>query len=682
MPALAYLFASQNEIPANADNAWFESACTWIHSLSSAWERLVKNLPAGEKPPEPAYENLSANMMNMPPSKCREIATQADEAANKLLQIWKDTGAMPAIDAGLIAELTGLQSKISTDYLTGYRGGFKSIPKQKLKLGASDAFLKISAAPFEFKITQNYSTELHIFYEISRAYGADALALWTWGSSIGLLLAKNSTPDARPVFFGPLHISARARSEEHVARLLKFLRDAFDRSRFQPDWTGIEGQLKAPDLSVTKWFAAFGLPDAPENSPANANALWESWDRASQAILTGKKPDSKDAKVIKAALEQSRSDEKFAAKPAKGDGSVAYPLAGIGLTLARANTMPEDSIWQHRARAAELYGAIANNGVAEWLTVGVDSKNLGASASLGRLLQVYAAEFRNDRLWAMQSVLVAEAWNGHAFVQPLAALAEGIDTQLALVLYPASAREAFRKEFGIEGGDSSSNGKWEAEAFIETAAWPKQKPSKLVPRWIEKQRLNAVLIVTGSHSIKMWSQGKETADPSTIGLDGIPSADELGRAARELDVRPLLDAVKQSTLLKPPPLDTEIQFAPAKRVTAMKALSATVPEITLTESPGNFSSAATAAVEGADYKTSSLICLQATGLETPKIFASDIAALLGKGSDVWQIGENVCACSESIPDWKLLAGLLGDAPADASLTVVNTDGIGFKIIQS
>jgi hypothetical protein len=180
----------------------------------------------------------------------------------------------------------------------------------------------------------------------------------------------------------------------------------------------------------------------------------------------------------------------------------------------------------------------------------------------------------------------------------------------------------------------------------------------------------------------MWSQGKETADPSAIGLGGLPSVDELGRAARELDVRPLLDAVKQSALLKPPPLDTEIQFAPTKRVTAMKALTATVPEITLTESPGNFSSAATAAAEGADYKTSRLICLLATGLEAPKIFAGDLAALLGKGSDVWQIGENVCACGESIPDWKLLAGLLGDAPAGASVTVVNTDGVGFKIVQS
>jgi hypothetical protein len=623
-------------------------------------------------------------MANISYSKCREIAAQADEAAKKLLQIWKDTGVMPAIDAGLIAHLTGLQSKISLDYLTGYRGGFKSIPKQKLKHGATDAFLMISSSPFEFKITQDYSTELHIFSEISRAYGVDALALWTWGNTIGLLLAKNSTPGSRPESFGPLHISARARSEEHVARLLKFLHTTFDGSRFQPDWASIEAQLRSPELSVSKWFAAFGLSGAPENSPANAKDLWESWERAAQALLTGKKPDGKDAKAIKAALEQSGSDEKFSTKPAKGDGSIAYPLAGIGFSLARANTWPEDSIWHRRAQVAELYGAIANNGVAKWLTVGVDSKDFGASASLGRLLQVYPAEFRTDRLWAMQSVLVAEAWNGHAFVEPLAALAEGIDTRLALVVYPASARGDFRKAFGIEGGDSPSNGQWEAEPFIETAAWPKQKPSNLLPRWIEKQGLNAVLILTGPQStIKVWSQGKETtADPAAIGLCRVPSADELVRAGRELDVRPLLNALGQTGLLKPPALNTEIQVAPIKRVKAMKALTATVPLIELTESPGNFSAAPSTAGVEEDYKTGRLVCLQANGLETPKIFSGDLATLLGKGSDVWQIGEGVCACSESVPDWKLLAGLLGDAPAGASLTVVDTDGVGFKLVQS
>jgi hypothetical protein len=465
---------------------------------------------------------------------------------------------------------------------------------------------------------------------------------------------------------------------------LKFLHAAFNGSRFHPDWASIEAQLRSPDLSVSKWFAAYGLLGAPENSPANAKDLWESWERAAQALLTGKKPDGKDAKTIKAALEQSGSDDKFSTKPAKGDGTIAYPLAGIGYSLARANTWPEDSIWQRRAQVAELYGAISNNGVAEWLTVGVDSKDLGASASLGRLLQVYPAEFRNDRLWAMQSLLVAEAWNGHAFVEPLAALAEGIDTRLALVVYPASVRADFRKAFGLEGGDSSSNGQWEAEPFIETAAWPKQKPSNLLPRWIEKQGLNAVLILTGAQStIKVWSQGKETkADPVAIGLCRVPSADELARAARELDVRPLLNPLGQTGLLKPPALNTEIQVAPIKRVKAMKALTATVPVIDLTEAPGNFSTAPTSAVEGTDYNAGRLVCLQATGLEAPKIFAGDLGTLLGKGCDVWQTGESVCACCESIPDWRLLAGLLGDAPAGASLTVVDTDGAGFKLVQN
>src|SRR5262249_15017674 len=160
-------------------------------------------------------------------------------------------------------------------------------------------------------------------------------------------------------------------------------RNGFEGSRFQPDWTSIEAQLSSPNLSVSKWIAAFGLPGAPDNSPANANDLWEAWDRAAEALLTGNKPDKADNKLIKAALDQSGRDENLPTKPAKGDGSLAYPLAGIGVTLAQTSSWPEGSLWERRSQAAELYGAIANDGVAEWLTVGTDSMNLGASASLG-----------------------------------------------------------------------------------------------------------------------------------------------------------------------------------------------------------------------------------------------------------------------------------------------------------
>src|SRR6267142_6927461 len=98
MPCLAYIFASPQQLPPSYDSEWFDGTCTWIHALSSAWDRLVKDLPSAKKPLEPSYRNLSTNMANMPPSKCREIAPQADEAAKKVFATWKSTGKVPALD--------------------------------------------------------------------------------------------------------------------------------------------------------------------------------------------------------------------------------------------------------------------------------------------------------------------------------------------------------------------------------------------------------------------------------------------------------------------------------------------------------------------------------------------------------------------------------------------------------
>lgn len=684
MPALAYIFASQNELPTVYDSEWFDGTCTWIHALSSAWDRLIRDLPPSEKPPEPPYRNLSTNMANMPPSKCREIAPQADEGAKKVFERWKNAGTVPALDAGLIAELTGIQSKVSIQSLNGYRGGFKAVPAAKLKHGATAGFLMVSSDPFEFKITQNVCIELNIFSEISRAYGADALALWTWGSTIGLLLAKSSSPNSRPVFFGPFHVGSQTRSSEHIQRVMADLRAGFDGSRLRPDWLAIESQLRSPELSVSKWFAAFGLPGAPDNSPADATALWQAWDRATEALLSGNKPEASDSKLVKKALEQSGTDDKLPTKPAKGNGALAYPLAGVGETLANTAGWPEGSLWERRSKAAELYAAIANDGVADWLTVGVDSNNLGASASLGRLLQVYPAEFRRDRSWAMQALHEAEVWNGHAFVQPLAVLAEGIGIQLAVVVYPAATREAFRNAFGIEGGLNTTAAAWEADAFIETAVWPKKRPSDLLPDWFKRQRADGVLIIVGEQSkVTVWSKGTEIGtDPASLALGRAPSVAESAEAARYLDVRPLLDALDLQNLLRPPPLDTTVDTSPANRVTATKALATQVPVITLPGAPGHFASASPPEVKDSDYKTRRLVCFEAVGLVEPKRFARDLAALLGKLSHGWFENGEVRACNESLPDWQLLAGLIGDAPAGASFTVVNTDGVGFKLVQS
>jgi hypothetical protein len=301
------------------------------------------------------------------------------------------------------------------------------------------------------------------------------------------------------------------------------------------------------------------------------------------------------------------------------------------------------------------------------------------------LLQFFPAEFRRDRCWAIQALQVAETWNGHAFVQPLAALAESITIQLALVVYPASLRSEFNEKFGIQGGVEAEGKNWETGVFVEANAWPKKKPSDLVPAWIAKQKADAVLIIVGSGQpvIRTWSAGKESGgDPATLGLGRAPSGEECSRAGQTLDAGILLAALGQSDLLKPPVLDPAARAANGnKRPDAIKTLEAEAP---LISSPAGIGRLAEARVPQFPRPsgTPRLVCVEAAGLLSPEIVARELAAHLGKGVDVWIENDRIYVCTESAPEWPLLAGLFGDVPCDASVKVATTDGFGFQVVQS
>ncbi len=686
MPFLGYLFAPQNEIPSEGDREWHGKACSWIRSVDTAWEKRIAALPPNERPPAPAYRNLSTNMADMFPSACREWAAATEEATGKLLEKWKTTGGkLPDTDAALFEEMTGIRSKISTAYSVGYRGGFKPIPPAKLKRGAALGFLKVDSNPYEFKFGESDSIEVNFLLEIARSYGGDALALWSWGRSIGLLLARSASPGTRPRVYGPLYIAGGQRSTEHATRILDDLRAAFEGSTMKPDWKAIEAQLATPELSATAWCTAFGLPQVPEAAPTDAAEVLAAWERAAEALLTGAKPTPADAKTVNAALQNTGRDLKLPSKPAKGDGQSAYTIGGIQIELGSAIGWPKGSLWEQRVAAAELYSRIVDGVAGEWLTVGTDSKNFGASASLGRLLQLYPAEIRRDRLWAMQALYEAEAWNGHAFVSPLAALAEGTGIRLVLVVYPGKLAEAFRKEFGIERGDGAPAGAWEAEAFIETAGWPKKKPSEAAAAWIAKRKADAVMFLcdeTAPQS-RVWKSGMETGDdPKIIGLGSAPSAEAIRSASRELSPSAILKALGCGTVLHPPALEPEKEVSSGKnRAQAVQALAVEVPVIGVVTAPGRLAEVFVQRVQGSGHQAKRLVCLEVRGLSDLGAFARDLGGYLGKYTEIWQEEGCVRACRDSSVEWELIAGLLGDLPRGGSVKIVNSDGAGFCVAQ-
>ncbi len=685
MPFLGYLFAPRNPLSNTPDNAWHEHVCSWIHAIDTAW-RKKRGALATNFSSTPAYRNLSTNMACMPPSRCRALAPDVEPVAEALLEKWRATkGELPMFDAALFAESTGIASQICLQNLTGYRGGFKEIPAAKLKRGGTLAFLNSSSDPYDYKFGREDEVEANIFLEIVRASGGDGLALWSWGRSIGLLLARtNCPPTTRVAAFGPFYIAPGKRTKEHIARMLEKLRQAFEGSAFQVDWKSVEQQLAAEELSATAWCAAFGLPQAPEATPANAAEAFEAWERASAAILGGQKAAPPDVKIVNSALEKTGCDTKLPTKPASGDGQVAYKLANVQVDLEQRIGWPEDTRWAKRGQAAELYSRIVDGDGGDWLTVGLDAKNYGASASLGRLLQCYPAEWRRDRAWALHALHHAEVWNGHSFVTSLAALAEGTAVKLVLIVYQASLRDAFRKEFGIDGGAANPDPRWEAEAFIETSAWPKKKPSEAATAWLAKKKANAVIFSCEDQAsaIRVLKAGADAgSDPTAIGLTSAPAAEVLQAAASQLDPGKILETLGIGPVLRAPELEAEASPQGKHRAAALAALAANVPEIRANGAPGEHVIVDPPYVEGTNMPVRRVVALEVRGLSHPELTARDLSGHLGKITEVWVDNGNLYACQESSLEWRLLAPLLGDLPPGSQVKLVNSDGAGFCLLQ-
>jgi len=119
----------------------------------------------------------------------------------------------------------------------------------------------------------------------------------------------------------------------------------------------------------------------------------------------------------------------------------------------------------------------------------------------------------------------------------------------------------------------------------------------------------------------------------------------------------------------------------ARRAETLNALAAEVPVISASSAPGRLTEARVPRCPRPTGNTR-LFCIEVAGIFSPEILTRDLAAHFGKGADVWLENDRVYACTESMPEWPLLAGLLGDAPRGANLKLVTSDGFGFRAVQS
>jgi hypothetical protein len=665
MPTLAFLLAPSTEIPEQTDREWFSRCCGWNHGTYMAWIAVRNSLPVDRRPRREWFDspNLTTNAMDYMGSIRPEDKESYRSYVAQKLSAWQEQGCPDAVvDNGPLEFCAATQtvSRIGLDQLIGFRGILQPIPAKKLKRGGRCGLLANQGNLFKFETEH----ELTLLEEITRAYGADALAMWTFGHTVQLERMR-ARDGAKPQRFRRSLRLARPSDRSRPAALLERLKEAFAGSALTPDWKAVEGLLKEPQIEIEPWFEAFGLPGAAELVPKNCAALWGTLESVGTALLHGEAPEAASAKPLNTFLTKLGVD-KVPSKPGK---AVARKLFGAAWELRQAAGLPaQGTRWQERYTAADLYWDITDSAALDKLTVGQDRQGKGLSASLGRLMTYYPGSLRRDNWFWSLAALAAESANGHAFVAGMETLAESAHAAgFTLVIVPADLQAAFREAFGIEGGEPETEKGWAAEAFLDLPGLLKADIVETAGAWFVKRKVSGVVVrceVDGNCRTLAWKNGKPESDAA--GVLGFRPTSLLSEAARAFDISGASRALGFSRLL----MYTEVKRTRNERdqgpansidLSQADAWPAAVPDVLRSE--------------GAPV----LIAIGARTADTGYIeeLATDLAG--GAELKVRREGGVILGSTTGHLDTRFVAALLGDLP-DGSVWAAASQNARFRSV--
>lgn len=541
MSTLAFLIAPAREVPERTDPEWYACCCAWINGTFMAWFNLRMSLPEDRRPQRPWFDspNLTVNAADyMALNRAEHRETYQRYVADQLAT-WEANGRPDiVIDYGPAeyCAMTGAPSQIGLDRLTGFRCLLQPIPATKLKRGGTHGLLANQGSLFHFDVDH----ELVLLQEITRAYGGDSLALWTFGHTVQLLLLRAQEGQQPRRYRWSIRLP-RPAGQPRRAALLGEMRSAFEGSSLTPDWKEVERLLGAPLIDVGPWFDAFGLPGAAELTPKDGAAQWEALDTAGTSLLRNETPDAALVKRLNSTLVKVGKD-KVPGKPGKG---MARKLFGVAWQLRQAVGIPDEATrWKERYAAAESYDDIASSDALDRLTTGYDSKGMGASASLARLMAYYPATlYRDGWFWSL-SAWATESANGHAFIAAMETLAQAAHSAgFTVVVFPSAKQEIFRKAFKIDRGQAEAEREWSAEAFVDLPGLLKMDVAQTAGAWLVKNKASGIVArceADGHCRILAWKDGKPT-----------DAEGDLTAAALALDPRAALQALGYNELLSP-----------------------------------------------------------------------------------------------------------------------------------
>ncbi len=559
MATIGLLFAPLSPFPVEHDSQWFETVHAWMDAASWEWFQLWKQLPETERAGVPRTidtASLSSAMANPALKKNPPISTTAPEWARQLWEKWRASGAKtpPVITAAEACASLGIPSRMSLQALTGYAGGWSALAEKKLKRGGTYAVLRTDGDPNGLGFVEADSVERAMFVELARAYGGEALAAWTFGGVLQVLVAQSPAPGSPVVLHGPFSVRMRSPAGARARTgFVDALRGVLQGS-IHPDFDALAAELARPRLSVAAGFAALGIPGAPDSESVDTAALWGDVESIGRALLAGGVPEKAALARVKKALAPVDPDVKIPGKGKVGTGATARTVANFIAALETSLGMPKDGPWALRQKTARTWWDILDGEAGARLTVPKRSSQTGLAASVARVLTHFPEELARDPIFLSLLALTCEAANSHAYVDGLQDLAEAAATAgLLIVAVPAAQHDALRTALGIEAVEepAKAQGHWGGEAFLTGTAMTKTDPAIALRQWMEKGKSTgvvAVLPAVGEPVVEYWHEGKPTTDRAITGLAG-PSGD-LTTCARALDARTAFRALGAGDVLE------------------------------------------------------------------------------------------------------------------------------------
>jgi len=387
--------------------------------------------------------------------------------------------------------------------------------------------------------------------ELARDCGGDHFAIFTWNGRLHHWLFRgieNGDPPA--VRKCTIALQGGKREGDPVGEIANW----FSKSVIQPDMGELERQLAGPQIRISVWFSAFGLEGASDFE--ELATIWDDLEPVALALLSGEAPDKGALKKVNAAL-RLLNTEKLPAAPKSKPGQTSALIPGaVESVRAASSSLSSTSKWRSRLAAASFYDPITQGEALDRLTVGIDKKGLGSSASLGRLLGHYPREMVRDPLFLSLAGHEAECWNGHAYVASFHSLAEHAPKAgFTLAIFPTEFEADFRKAHGISPAASTAQNGFSAEAFVDLPGILKVEPAEVITAWFTKKKATGIVLrmrPDGTFDLQTLTKGNADSMPS-LPQAHKPDVQLLARAARDLWPRDAFAGLGLADLLAPGP---------------------------------------------------------------------------------------------------------------------------------